>query len=39
LAQRRGLPQVFRIRDGLITHLWLHGRRETALKAAGLDGA
>jgi ketosteroid isomerase-like protein len=31
--------QVFRIRDGLITHVWLHGRRETALKAAGLDGA
>jgi ketosteroid isomerase-like protein len=31
--------QVFRIRDGLITHVWLHARRETALKAAGVDGA
>jgi ketosteroid isomerase-like protein len=29
--------QLFRIRDGLITHVWLHGRRKTALKAAGLD--
>ena len=31
--------QLFRIRDGLITHVWLHGRRETALKAAGVGGA
>ncbi len=31
--------QVFRIRYGLITHVGLHGRRETALKAAGGGGA
>jgi hypothetical protein len=31
--------QVFRIRDGLITHVWLHVRRERALKAAGMDVA
>jgi hypothetical protein len=31
--------QLFRIRDGQITHVWLHGRRETALKAAGVGGA
>ena len=31
--------QLFRFREGLITHVWLHGRRETALKAAGLGDA
>ena len=31
--------QVFRIREGLITHVWLHIRRERALEAAGLDEA
>ena len=31
--------QLFRFRDGLITHVWLHGRRETALRAAGLADA
>jgi ketosteroid isomerase-like protein len=40
-AEVRSPPfvQVFRIRDGLITHVWLHARRETALKAAGVGGA
>ena len=28
--------QIFRVRDGLITRVWLHGRAETALRAAGL---